>query len=56
MAIDIPSMFPNMFSMKIFFQMTYAGKLPENAGSDKNGDKIHYSPGVRLRTNNGIET
>ena len=40
----------------IFFCMAYAGKLPENAGSDKNGDKIYHSLGIRLETNKGIET
>jgi len=35
--------------------MVYAGKLPENAGSEKNGDKIHPSLGVRLEKNNGLK-
>lgn len=36
--------------------MTIAGKMPEIAGNEKNGEKIHHPPRVCLETTNVLET
>ena len=40
----------------IVMLLTIAGKMPEIAGNEKNGEKIHHPPRVCLETTNVLET